>query len=145
MPSALQLIERVVIDKLLRDPTPLSGFDKMGQFLCALSALFLVTGLIFLVYGAHSWLSIHYSGEIAASITGIISLLLSVIIAGIFFAGLHYRQARIRKFQKNIADKIKSSLSTLEDELGDPIRENPKTALIIASFLGFLVEDQFFE
>lgn len=145
MPGALQLIERAVIDKLFSAPAPLSGLEKTGQFLCALSVAFLVAGLVFLVYGAHTWLSTHYSEDITAVITGIISLGLSAVIASVLFAVIHYHQTRIRKLRRGITGKIKSSLSTLENELSDPIRENPKTALIIASFLGFLAEDQFFE
>lgn len=146
MPGTLQLIEGIMVDKLFGAPAPLSGLEKIGQFLCVLSISFLVAGLVFLVYGAHSWLSIHYSSEgVASVITGAISLTLSVIIASALFAVIRYHQSRVRKLHKNIANKIKSSLSTLEDELGDPIRENPKTALVIASFLGFLAEEKFFE
>lgn len=145
MPGALQHIEKTMIDKLFSAAVPLSGLEKTGQVLCVLSVSFLVAGLLFLMYGAHIWLSIHYSEDITAIITGIISLTFSAAIASVLFAVIYYHKIRARVVRKKIADKIKSSLSILEDELGDPVRENPKTALIIASFLGFLVEDRFFE
>lgn len=145
MPSALQLIEKLVIDKLVSVPAPLSGVEKTRQFFYVLSAFFLATGLVFLVYGAHSWLSVRYPADVAAIVTGIISIALSVMIAGTLFAVIHYYKTRIKRLRQNITDKIKSSLSTLETELEEPIRDYPKTALVIASFLGFLAEDQFFD
>lgn len=145
MPSALHLIERIVVDKLFSTPVPLTGIKKTGQVICTLSVAFLVVGFIFLFYGAYTWLSLQYSRDIAAIIIGIMSICLSIVTAVILFAAVYYRTIRIRKFQERMADKIKSSLSALENELGDPIRENPKTALIIASFIGFLIEDQIFE
>ncbi len=143
MPSALQLIERLMIDKLFSAPAPLSGLEKTKQFLCLLSASFLAMGFVFLVYGAHTWLSAYYSDAFAAIITGLVSLALSVVIAIMHFAAIRYHKARIRTFRKTITDEIMSSISILENELGDPIRENPKTSLIIASVLGFWIEDQF--
>lgn len=145
MPNATQLIERIMIDKLFGALVPLSGVEKIGQFFCALSIFLMVAGLVFLIYGAHIWLSIHYSKDMAAIITGIISLALSVIIASILFVVIHYHKIRIKKLHKKIEDKIQSSLLNLENELSEPIRNNPKTALIIASFLGFLAEEQFSE
>lgn len=145
MAGALQLIERVVIDRLFSAVVPLSGIQKMGQFFSALSIAFLVAGLVFLLYGAHTWLSLHYGQGIAAIATGIMSLALSVIIAGILFAIIHQQKIRAKKLRKEVTDKIQSSLSTLEHELSDPVREHPKTALIIASCLGFLAEDQLFD
>ena len=145
MPSALQLIVKVMIDELFGTPAPLSGFERAGQFIFSLSIAFLIVGLVLLIYGAYSWLSIQYSDDIAAGITGLISLALSVILVSVLFAVNRYHQIRMRKVRERITDKIKSSLSTLENELSDPIRENPKTALIVASLLGFLVEDKFFE
>lgn len=145
MPSALQLIERVVIDRLFSAVVPLSGIQKMGQFFSALSIAFLVAGLVFLIYGAHTWLSLHYGTATAATVTGIISLALSGIIAGIIFAIIHQQKIRAKKLRKEVTDKMQSSLAMLEHELSDPVRENPKTALVIASFLGALAEDRFFE
>lgn len=145
MPGVLQLIERTMIDRLSSTSAPPSGLESMKQFLCVLSVSFLAMALVFLVYGTHTWLSIHYSKDMAAIIIGTISLALSITIGSILLAFIYYQKMRIRKFQERIVDKIKSSLSALEDELGDPIRENPKTALIIASLIGFLAEDQIFE
>jgi hypothetical protein len=145
MPSALQLIEKIVVDKLFSTPVPLSEIKKAGQGLWTLSIAFLVVGFIFLFYGAHSWLSVYYNEYIAAITIGIVSICLSLSIAGILFAVIYYHTMHIRKSQEKITDQIKFLLSALENELGDPIRENPKMALIIASLVGFLVEDQIFE
>ena len=145
MPSAFQLIEKVMIDKLSSAPASLGGVESIKQFLCVLSFSFMTVALVFLVYGTHTWLSVHYDEGVAAILTGAISLAVSAIIAGILYALICYHKMRIRKVQDKIVDKIRLSLSALEDELSDPIRENPKTALMIALFLGFIAKDQFFE
>ncbi len=145
MSDAFQLIERVFMDKLVGAPSPFSGLQNLKKFLCVLSLSFLIFALILLIYGAHIWLSVRYSEDMAAILTGTISLALSMSIASIFLAVLYYQKTHFRKLHEEISDKIKSSLSTLENELGDPIRENPKTAVILASFLGFIAENQLFE
>jgi uncharacterized membrane-anchored protein len=145
MSAALQLIQGLVIDQLFKAPAPQNGFEKAKTCLSVLSVCFMVAGLVFLIYAAHVWLSAHYSRDIAAAITGLLCVAFSAVLAGIVFAILCYRKARIKAIQRHIPDTIKSLLSTLETELTSPIRENPKTAVIMASILGFLIENQLFE
>ncbi len=145
MSGARHLIERIMIDKLLCAPPPLSGLEKIKQFLAALSITFLIIGLVFLVYGAHMWLLLHYNEDMAAIITGLISLALSIVITSMLLGVIYYHKMLVSKMHQKLAEKIKSSLSMLEIELGDPVKENPKMAIIIASLLGFLGEDKIFD
>lgn len=145
MQSAFQLIEKVMIDKLSSAPASLGGVESIKQFLCVLTFSFMTVALVFLVYGTHTWLSVHYDEGAAAILTSAISFAVSAIIVGILYALICYHKMRIKKVQEKIVDKIRLSLSALEDELGDPIRENPQTALMIALFLGFIAKDQIFE
>lgn len=145
MLSALELIEKTVIQQIFSAPAPLGSLQKAGQFLCAVSLAFLVIGMVFLTYGVHAWLSAQYSNDIAILITGALSLAISAVIAIALLVATFYHKIRIRRYQKKMTDKIKSLLSTVENEFGDPVRENPKTALMIAAIVGFLAEDQLFE
>ncbi len=145
MQSVLQLIEKTVVENLFSASAPFSGLEKVGQFLCVLSAVIMVVGFIFLIYGAHTWLSIQYSKDTASFFTGAICIALSTVISSALLAATYYNKISVRKYQKKMTDKIESFLSTFEDEFGDPIRENPKTALMIAAIVGFLAKDRLFE
>jgi predicted membrane protein len=145
MPSALQLLEKIISEKLFSVTAPNSNLERASQFLCALSFGFLVIGLVFLIYGAHARLSHFYTKDIAALMTGIIGISISALIALVAFAVVYYQTIHMSNLHKKVSDKIKLSLSRIENELGEPIRENPKTSLVLATLLGFLFEDKLFE
>lgn len=144
MQGALRLIEHVLVDRLFTDRAPLTSFEKSGQVLCALSVFFALIGSGFLIYAAHLWLSGHYSPDTAAAMTGVLSFIFAAFVASIVYAAARYRQSRIKKIRKQVANTIKSTLSAMNDEWGDPIRENPKTAMLIGALAGFILEDQVF-
>jgi cytochrome c biogenesis protein CcdA len=143
MLSDLQHIEKAIISQLFGVTAPLSGLDRILQILFGLSLVFLVVGSAFIIYGVNSWLSVQYNKDIAAIITGFISLVISGVFVTLLITFNCVHKNRISKYQIKSADLIKSFLSNLEKELADPISENPKTALMLATLFGFLIKDNF--
>ena len=143
MLSNLQHIEKAIISQLFGVSAPLSGLDRILQILFGLSLVFLMVGLAFIIYGLNSWLSVQFNKDTAAIITGFISLIIFGVFITIFITFNYVHKKRISKYQIKSADLIKSILSDLEKELADPISENPKTALMLATLLGFFIKDNF--
>lgn len=144
MQGALRFIEQALMDKLFTAAAPVSSFEKGGKVLIVLSAFFALIGSGFVMYAGHLWLANHYSPEMTAAMTGLMSFAFAAFIAGLFYIALRYRQSRIAKIRMNAAAKIKSVLAALDDEWGDPIREYPKTALLVATVTGFILEERIF-
>ncbi len=138
-------LERAIFDRLFdTEPSFLQNKRGNGQELQALSVIFLCLGLGFIIYGSHLWLVNKYTPEATAGITGILIIICALIIAISAYWISLYRQLKMKKMRRTLLEKFKSSLSSLDDELGGPIRENPKTAILLASLIGFALEERIF-
>lgn len=137
-----QLLETIITHSLSNQRKRFSASAIAGQSVIALSVFFAFLGMGFLIYATHLWLVNNYSPLAAAYYTGAISLGLAFLIGCIAFLGMKYRQTRIKKIRYEILDALRNATTQLDDEFGDSIRKNPKMAVLVASFMGFLFEDR---
>lgn len=143
MNPALYLAEQLVIDRLLSDHAPLSHKSKLGLGFMALSVLLVVAGLGFLIFGAYIWLMANFPPETAAFLTGVTCLMTAVLLGLVAVAVLQYKRYRMRKFKKDIMETISSAMALLDEEIGEPIRDNPLSAVMISAVVGYLVSKNF--
>ena len=63
---------------------------------------------------------------------------------GCSYALKEYKNIQIQKTRLKLLEKVKAFLASLDDELGEPIRNHPKASLAIAALAGFLLEEKIF-
>jgi uncharacterized membrane protein len=103
----------------------------------------LAIGLGFLMYGFYLWLLANYTLEAAAMLTGLVAVLIAMISAISAVMFLRYRSRRIRETKAEIVETVNLALDIAHEEFALPVKENPKTALVIASFAGFIAGEKF--
>lgn len=140
MHELLRLIEHELIAKIFRDKPALATFTKGEQSFFALCLFFVVIGAAFMIYAAYLWLSGYYSAEMAATLTGALSLTCALAMAVVICGLAQYRRSQIKKIQGRLFDKIKVSLEKFEDAYADPVREYPKISVLFGSIIGFILE-----
>lgn len=144
MMRALMLIaEQFLVNRVLSNGAPLTGKSKAGFGLMAISGLFLIIGVLFILYAAFLWLNMNYPREIAAMMMGGILMILSLIVAGISYGILRYKQRKIRQFKQETVETVEQVLNHINHELSAPVQQNPKMAVLIATAVGFLAGDKF--
>lgn len=138
------LIKEILIKGLMAG-TAVQSAKKTSASVGYYAAAGVVGGLalVFFAIAGYGWLLESYSMPVAASITGCMIALLSI---GIGVFG-HYRVNRkpIKKpsiatdgsFLDNVENTLKSVLGGFEE----PIKDNPKMALLMAALAGFAAGD----
>lgn len=93
-------------------------------------------GVGFLIAAAFIWLLNVYGPVFATASTGILILFFGALIALGAWSLHEYKKSRIRSYKNDIFKTLSNSFA---GELEDPIRENPKTAVILSVLAGFLL------
>ncbi len=141
MSSAIRSIENILIDGVLNP----QGGNKIKNdnisilFLCG---IFICLGFVFLIYGAYLYMLTLYSPQFTALMTGILSLAIALVIFGFVYLVTKYRYLKAQKTRLKILEGLQSTLSSLDDEVGEPIRNHPKLSVIIAAISGFILENK---
>lgn len=143
MASTVHSIENIVIDNLLNARQSRTSASRSTD-LFFLYGIFVCLGLGLIIYGAHLSFTDQYSPQAAATMTGILSISFAILIAGFVYAAGKYRDLQMQKSRLKIFENIKSALSFLDDEIGDPIRNHPKASIAIAVLTGFLLKERIF-
>jgi hypothetical protein len=138
MSGFASVMEHALIDNVLKGNSASDGRDKFGWGFATLSIFLFCLGSGFLIYAAYLWLQSNYSPEMASLLTGTVSLLLAAIFVTAASIAQSYRRFRLKKMRQEIGATLHAALEMLEDELSDPVRNNPKTAVLMASVAGFL-------
>lgn len=144
MAGMATVVEHIILDKILRSNAPLSAKGDFGQGAFVLSVFCMTLGFGFLIYGAHIWLAQTYAPDVAALATGGLSLALALVVGVGAYALRRWRRAGFTKKRGEIVKSLEDAVSSLDDQFGGPIRENPKTAVLLATIAGFVLEDRVF-
>ena len=131
------LIMQLLAEGLLHRPARISAAGKAGLGFFILAGVLAVGGVVFMMISLHAWLLLSFTAELAALLTGA-SALLAAVLSGL--CGLiAFRKWKERGTSRadDITRMIQSVLTMAGDQLQDPIRENPGTAMLVASLAGF--------
>lgn len=143
MSAVAQIAEQFLIDHVvLSNKPPISGKNKVGFGLFALSGLSFALGLGFVGYGTHLYIAANYPPDVAAFMTGGLSMIFAVVIAcaGYFF--LRYRKYKISKIKADISETITNAIDIFGDDSVEAIKNNPKTSVLVASVAGFIAGEK---
>ncbi|HRC26924.1 MAG TPA: hypothetical protein PKX87_05785 [Alphaproteobacteria bacterium] len=132
-----------VVDRLLKGYLPLTGRSKVVEALIGVTAALLVLGLGFMIYAAHLWVSRTYTPEMAALVTGGLLLALAALCVAGMYLLVQYTRRRVIRVKDDITQSLTEIMGIAGDELAEPVRDNPKTAVLIASIAGFLAGERF--
>lgn len=143
MSAVAQIAEQFMIDQfVLSNNPPFSGKNKVGFGLFALSGFSFIFGLGFVGYGGHLYMAANYPPDIAALMTGGFAIVFAAAVACIGYLFLSYRKYKVSKIKADIAQTIAGAMDMFSDELGEPIKDNPKTSVLIASLAGFIAGEK---
>lgn len=130
------IVKTVVIERLVAGAVPIRESDKVGMALMVLSGFMALFAVLFFLIAGYNVLLSEYSTQMAAAIMGGIILALSAILGLSAYGLFRYRQKRFKHMQRAVTSNIQSFIDSISDEFDEPVRNNPKTAVALASLLG---------
>lgn len=142
MSVILNLIQNLAQDARLSSHSKAKEKVQIIQGLITLGFLCLFLGGVFILYGFHQYLVIHYGSYIASMIIGLILLTLSAIIGAAIYFYKRYRSKYMHNLSREIPIKIHDALLSLDREFEAIIKEYPKTSVLMASIVGFCAENK---
>ncbi len=131
------VVERVMLAMLLNGTGMPERKTQLGLGLTALSVFLGLAGCGFLMAAGYGYLQEYFDARTATLYMALITLGCALACSLVGYALIHYRQKRMRAVQSTIADNLRSALASVTDELEGPIRDNPKTAALLAGLAGF--------
>lgn len=132
-------LEHAIISLLMQESRPVR--TQMGPAL--LFAGFLaVAGGGFLVAAGYDWLVTHYDLQTARLVVGAGTMSLGIIIAIAVYSIYAEKRKQLQGYYSVLKNNLHSALEVVGEELEEPIRENPKTAVMIASLAGYIAAEK---
>lgn len=130
--------EQLIIDKIssiFAKPSQTSSLCKAFTFAAGFLSLI---GVLFLIFASHLWLQDHYRTDVAAALTGLISLFIASIIIAASLIILHLRKTALQKLRHDIHEVLTEIINGLNDFIEDPVRANPKISAVGAFIIGLM-------
>lgn len=141
-------LKQMLIDGIVSSPAVPRWlrFSPVGIFFLWLAAVLTVMGVGFLLFAEYMYLAETYSSVVASLGVACTAIAVSWLSAA---TGMMINDRRAFKQtshnfrqQPDITKTVTALIDSVAEELEEPIRENPKTALMIASLAGFLAGDK---
>lgn len=120
---------------------------SMSMGVYALAGGVAALGFVFFVFAGYTFLlSQGFTAPVAASITGS-SVMLAAIAIGVIGHYAINRKPAVRKpsFDGGFVDSVESTMKSLLNGFEDPVKDNPKLALLLAALAGFAAGDHLSE
>jgi glucan phosphoethanolaminetransferase (alkaline phosphatase superfamily) len=143
MSRLARVAEHVVVNQVLNNALPLIGKSKVGLGPMALTGLLLLVSDGFLIYAAHMYFLSLFPVYTAAALTGGLCLVIAVLSSSVSYFINLYKRRQQRQMIANLVGTFHDLYETAEEELSEPINENPKTALLLASVAGYVAGGRF--
>lgn len=113
---------------------------SMAYYLGA--ACIAAVAFVFFAIAGYGWLLQNYDMPVAAAMTGSVVLFIAVLTYACGYYGMR-RKKIMRKaaFDGNFVDNIEETIKSLIGNLEEPVKDNPKMALLMAALAGFAAGD----
>lgn len=145
--SYTPLIKQLMLSGIMNAPavSRLPRINAAGVFFLWLAAVLTVMAIGFGLFATYAYLVTIYVPQAAALMVAGIAFAVALVSAGISMLYMNRRARRMVSQtlnpQPDIAKTVTAMIDSIAEELEEPIRENPKTAIMIASLAGFLAGD----
>lgn len=144
MENLMPVLKQVAVEGLLAQTSRRnfrSGLAGIGWYV--LAGCGMVLALVFGGIAVYGWLTLYMAPHSAAAVIAILFLLLAggffVLGQRLFKRGVYEDELRSRTHAEQMVAMISDDLCR---ELAEPVRDNPKSALLAAAVAGFLTGDR---
>lgn len=134
----IALLEQFLIDRVISSAAPVSHGSKTWLGLMVLAGFFLCLGSVYLFYAFYLWLLTVYTPQGAAVVTAAMCFGLALLIVAALWLMLQYKKHKTASVQDNLMETVTQLMAYVDEELREPVANNPKAALAIATAVGFL-------
>lgn len=147
MSKLLAIAQAVAFEKLVRGGMSMAVRKSgAGYGFYFVSSLLGLVAAGFLVAGFYAWALIGYRPDIAAlmtaGLTGSLALIAAIAAYGINHKHERLRQIRQESLKNDLMTNMKAVIASIDDEIGDHVRENPTTSVVLAALAGFIAADK---
>lgn len=111
--------------------------SRVDEALTVLATLLCAGGVILSILGLEQFLETHYSPDVAAFLAAATAFTVALLVALTQRLKKSFRRHAIRKAGNEIEKNLSRFFETLEEGIHEPIRDNPKMAVLIAALAGF--------
>ncbi|MBI1326175.1 MAG: hypothetical protein GC136_00860 [Alphaproteobacteria bacterium] len=142
MASLITLAEQFVISKLAQETAPVAPNMGASQIIIVLAGFLGAVGIGFFILASYLWLNANYSPQMAAALTGLVSVGIAGLLALGALAVMQYKVRMLKRMKNDINETIDIALKSLNHLLEEPTTQNPKTSALVASLAGFVTADK---
>ena len=145
MANIRKMIGQAVMVKYFRDNSPLrsDSFSLPKPTLLEMSGLLLFLGAGFMIYAAFLHFDRLYTSDTAWFYTGCLVILFSIILTSIAVSIGLYKRYRLLKFKDEVEEVIMDFVEKFDGDFHEHIQKNPKTTVLAASVIGYILADRF--
>jgi len=98
---------------------------------------------VFFTLAGYGLLLQSYSMPVAAAITGLSVLVIAIAVSGFGYYKINgHKPLRKSMSDGSLIDSIENTAKSLLEGIEEPVRDNPKMAMILAALAGFAAADQ---
>jgi len=143
MHALIGIAEQMIIDRLVSGHAPLTGRSKAVMALYGFAGFLLALAFGYAVYAFNLSMTGIYTPELAALMTAGLCLGLAIlaVLSAILVTMLRRRKAA--QFKRDAFEMAENLIAYVDEELKQPVNDNPKTALAIASIAGLIAGKRF--
>jgi len=138
MPGIAAIIEELVMAAVLSPKMPHPRKSKMDWAFMALSILLGCAGIFLSILSLERFFEARYPLDIAALSSAAIVLTIAALIAVVTYHCRRRKPPASTTDRQELESRLHTLLESVCVELESPIRENPKTAVLIAAIAGFI-------
>lgn len=142
MSPLLAVVEELLVATIISEKVLLPRKSMADWALTALSIVLAVTGISLLLLSLDRFLEKIYPADVAALILAVIVFVAACLSA--FFAA-RFRRRKISNLgaaRQEMGNNIRAMIEGLCGELDAPVRDSPKTAVLLAALAGFVTARQ---
>ncbi len=122
---------------------PVSLNNKIKNWLAAYAGVMLVATTFFGLYSLYIWLNINYTQVETMAYMAVAAFAISVFSISIIFGILYWKVQKLKKMKSKMVRTLEDGFILAEQEFGEPVVKNPKSAVAIASAAGYLIGERF--
>lgn len=134
--------QKILAEQLLSHQPLLGGRSKTRLGLFALASFMGVVACGFFIAAAYLWLSAHFPPVTAFTYAGLTALAMATLALLAAYLYKLYRLKRMKAMKDLIAAQLQDAATYADNELSQPVRDNPMTAVVIASLAGFIAGER---
>ncbi len=135
------MITQLILDGVLHRPAKPNTAKKAAWWLLAMSAIVATVGLVYLMIALHAYFLTIYEPIGAALLTGGTGIIVAALGGISFFILEDTRKAKARvqaAMHSHHQNEMLQLVEELTRGLEEPIANNPRTSVVLASLAGFL-------